>query len=204
VQSTTTGSRASHPDPYRPASDDPRLRAVIEWERRTRRQRPAVRDEVREAAYDKAVDALLKDDNLGRDARNRPSAAVTVGLAERCLTWKRAEDLRTRFTLDGRPRPVPRAAQSLDAPVASGDNAGAALGSSVPAAEPPVDVVVHWRMQLEEVRRHAAGGDLTQDVVTTYLVGGSCEDVAARQGVGANAVHQAKSRFVARNAELGR
>jgi hypothetical protein len=60
-------------------------------------------------------------------------------------------------------------------------------------------------MQLAELEERAARrGELTRDVITSYLVGGDPEDVARRRGVGINAVHQVKSRFVARNPELGR
>jgi hypothetical protein len=185
--------------------DDPRFRALIEWERRTSRQRPNVRYDVREAAYDKAVDALLTDDTLGRDADDRPSAVVTLGLAERCLSWKRAEDLRRRLTPEGRPRSTPRAALSLDSPLNPADEDSAPLGSIIAASKPPVEQIVHWRMQLDEVQQRAVErGDLTRDVITSYLVGGDPEAVARRHGVGLNAVHQVKSRFVARNSELGR
>src|SRR3954447_22082314 len=91
-------TRAGHP------GDDPRLRAVIDWERRLHRQRLDLRDEVREAAYDKAVDALLNDDALGRDAHGRPSRRMVNGLADQCLGWKRAEDLRGRLMSNGQAR----------------------------------------------------------------------------------------------------
>src|ERR1700754_1541186 len=178
-----------------PRSDDPRLRAVVEWERWTSAHRPRVRDDVREAAYDKAVDALLKDDTLGA------SVAASRGLAERCLNWKIAEDLRGRFTADGDLRLVPRAAQSFDQPL--GDANGGTLAETESVAGPSVEELVHWRIAFAELTRpSAAESALPQDAVFAYLTGGAFDEVAARHGVTVNSVHQAKRRFVARNADL--
>jgi hypothetical protein len=192
--------RGDHP------SDHARLQAVIDWERRLHHQRPGLRDEVREAAYDKAVDALLSDDALGRDAHGRPSRGMVNGLADRCLGWKRAEDLRRRLTSDGQARRTPRAARSLDAPLSFGlDDQDHTFGDRVVADQPATEDVVHWRLQLAElVRRAAADGELTRDVVGTYLFGGDCNDVAERHGVATNTVHQTKSRFASRNPGLAR
>jgi hypothetical protein len=166
-------------------ADEARLQAIVAWERglRTRRH---VSDAVREAAYDKAVDGLLKDRTLGRDPR------AVRGLGERCLSWARADDLRARLTPSGELRPTPRAAAQLDA-------------DRQAERSPAPEEIAHWRGQFRELCRRAdSAGDLTRDVVSAYLRGGDPTEVAARHGVGRSAVHQAKARFVARNLELGR
>src|SRR4051812_41579950 len=182
------------------SSTEARFRTVVEWERAMRNQRPGIRDEIREQAYDKAVDALLEDHTLGCDTQGRPSASVTRGLANQCLRWKIAEDLRARLTPDGAIRPTPRAAQSLEAPAGTDAGRRTAVGDRVRSTAPDVVDTVHYRLQVEELyRRLAASGTLTQAAVVAYEFGGDPRHVAAVHGVGLNAVHQAKSRFARRN-----
>jgi hypothetical protein len=189
---------------HRGSHEDPRLQTLVEWERETRDRRPSVRDEVRERAFDKAVDAILGDHTLGCDGEGLPSAAVTRGLANQCLSWKIAEDLRGRLTPDGAPRYSPRAAQSLDAPLqkASSDQP-ITLGEVVPSRAADVVEIVHHRLQVQELhRRLASAGALTRAAVVTYEIGGDPKQVAARFGRSCNAVHQAKSRFTRGNEDL--
>jgi hypothetical protein len=157
-----------------------RFSALIEWERRTHERRPSIRDEVRESAYDKAVDALLGDNTLGCDSEGRPSVAVTRGLANQCLSWKLAEDVRGRLTPDGAVRLTPRAAQSLDAPIRhDADDRPVALGEIVHSTTSDVVETVHYRIQLQELhRRLASAGAITRAAVVTYEIGADPEQVA--------------------------
>jgi hypothetical protein len=186
--------------------DEVRFSALIEWERQTRERRPSIRDEVRESAYDKALDALLGDNTLGCDSDGRPMATVTRGLANQCLSWKLAEDVRGRLTPDGAVRPTPRAAQSLDAPIRHGaDERPVALGEIVHSTASDVVETVHYRLQLQELhRRLASAGAITRAAVMTYEIGADPQQVADELGVSSNAIHQAKSRFVRRNEDLAR
>src|SRR3954454_7284864 len=124
----------------RASADESRLLAIIDWERDMRERRRGVRDDVREAAYDKAVDGLLKDDTLGRDPHGDASPAKVRGLAERCLSWARADDLRTRLTPNGQPRRHPRAAASLDALLAPTEDAGTRADHVAAREAAPEDV----------------------------------------------------------------
>jgi hypothetical protein len=190
-----------------PSSTSPnevRFSTLIEWERQTRERRPSIRDEVRENAYDKAVDALLGDNTLGCDSEGHPSVAVTRGLANQCLRWKLAEDVRGPLTPDGAVRPTPRAAQSLDVPIQGAANdQSVALGELVHSTASDVVETVHYRLQLQELhRRLASAGALTRAAVVTYEIGADPQQVANELGVSSNAVHQAKSRFVRGNGDL--
>lgn len=189
----TTTSRRSLAHTRRATADAARLQAIVDWEQHLRARRRDIRDDVREAAYDKAVDGLLKDDTLGRSACGAASAAKVRGLGERCLSWTRAEDLRARLTPDGDARHHPRAAASID---------GLEHAELLAGREPGPDEIAHWRGQLRELCRRAdAAGALTRDVVAAYLFGGDHDEVAERHGVSRGSVYQTKSRFVHRNPE---
>lgn len=169
------------------------LTHAISWERGVRDKRPRVTARVREKAYDDLVDAILKRDDLGSSRR-----AVTA-LGERILGRRIADELRSTRMPDGAPRPHPRAAVSLDAPVFDAGAGRQALRyDHVIAGNVEAEVI-----NRDEVRRYldtASKADaVTHEIMVRYGLGQGPEDIAGHVGLTVNTVSARKCRFVARH-----
>src|SRR5947208_3512541 len=144
-------------------SQDERLRAAIEWRETTRARRPHLEDAVLDAAFDNLVDLLLTRRDLGG------SHGAVWALGNRQLGWRISSTIRGRLLPDGRTRPGPAGAISLDRLVEGVD--GTKFRWEPPAAD-DVEVTAIRRMTFKAVMSDATRkGRTTAAIVLGYAIG---------------------------------
>lgn len=167
--------------------------------RALRRARPELPDEVHDRAQDRAVDAIMRRPSLARLPDGRPSPQRVRALARRHLVWAIKDWQRQRLNPDGRLKPGPRTATSLDAPIATEDRDSDDRHELVGSDLDNPGRVLCDREGLAELADAANTGPCEDmRILSGYLRGESVAEIAEATGLTENTVSARKRRLIQR------
>lgn len=164
-----------------------------------RRARPELPDEVHDRAQDRAVDALMRRPSLARLPDGRPSPQRVRALARRHLVWAIKDYQRQRLTPDGRLKPGPRNATSLDARISTEAADSGNLYELVGSDRYDPERVLCDREGLARLADAANVGPCEDiRILSGYLRGESVRKIADATGLTENTVSARKRRLIQR------
>jgi hypothetical protein len=170
------------------ASADARFRFAIDWRTSARRRNPKLEDAVLDLAYDKLIDLLLARPDLGG------SRSAVFALGNKQLGWRISSTVRGRYLPDGRRRPGPAGATSLEGLRELSERGG--WRHVEPVADDNVEMTAIRRITFKELLSDATHeGRTTATIVVGYALGFGPDELEAQTGIKANTITQRKGRF---------